>query len=98
MLITGQNRPFHLTIDQLKLWLGIDKDKYKHKDGRDRVDHLEARVLKPSQKSLDESCPYTFTYEKIRVNPKNPKEPCYRVYAISKYQPQFRDPYLEERT
>ena len=69
--------------------------RYKHKDGRDRVDHLEARVLKPSQKSLDESCPYTFTYEKIRVNPKNPKSPVTGFMLYPKYQPQFRDPYLE---
>jgi hypothetical protein len=95
MLITGQNRPFHLTIDQLKLWLGIDKDKYKDKDGRDRINNLCMRVLDPSQKSLDESCPYTFTYEKIRVNPKNSKSPVTGFMLYPKYQPQFRDPYLE---
>ena len=31
-------------------------------------DNIEARVIKPAQKALDNSCPYTFTYSKIKAN------------------------------
>ena len=64
MIMSGQEKPFKLSIAELKSWLGIPQDKYR-KDGRDRIDHLEERVLRPVKRMLDETCPYTFTYEKI---------------------------------
>ena len=67
MVLSGQERPFKLSIDDLKSWLGIAPDKYR-KDGKDRVDHIEDRILRPVKKLLDENCPYTFTYDKIRAN------------------------------
>ena len=39
------------------------------KNGKDRIDHFEERVLKPAKAALDESCPYTFNYVKVRENP-----------------------------
>ena len=39
-------------------------DKYKDKNGKDRIDNFEERVLKPAKAALDESCPYTFNYVK----------------------------------
>ena len=72
MIMSGQERPFRLSIAELKSWLGIPAEKYR-KDGKDRIDHLEERVLRPVKKLLDSTCPYTFTYKKIRENPANSK-------------------------
>ena len=44
MVMSGQEKPFYKTIPELKDWLGISPDKYK-KDGKDRVDHIEERIL-----------------------------------------------------
>ena len=74
MIMSGQERPFRLSIAELKSWLGIPAEKYR-KDGKDRIDHLEERVLRPVKRMLDETCPYTFTYEKLRENPNNCKSP-----------------------
>ena len=46
MIMSGQEKPLRLSIEELKSWLGIAPDKYK-KDGKDRIDHLEERVLRP---------------------------------------------------
>ncbi len=95
MVLSGQERPFQLMIPDLKNWLGIPLDKYQ-KDGKDRVDHLEDRILRPVKKLLDDNCPYTFTYEKIRANPRNGKSPVvgFRFFPI--YQDKFRDQELEK--
>ena len=95
MVLSGQERPFKLSIDDLKSWLGIAPDKYK-KDGKDRVDHIEDRILRPVKKLLDENCPYTFTYEKIRANPHNGKSVAvgFKFYPV--YQDKYRDQELEQ--
>ena len=49
----------HLSLENLKDRLGIPADKYKDKNGKDRIDHFEERVLKPAKAARDESCPYT---------------------------------------
>ena len=69
MIMSGQERPLRLSIAELKNWLGIPADKYT-KDGKDRIDHLEERVLRPVKRMLDDTCPYTFTYEKLRQQQK----------------------------
>jgi hypothetical protein len=95
MVLSGQERPFQLMIDDLKSWLGIAPDKYK-KGGKDRVDHIEDRILRPVKKLLDENCPYTFTYEKIRANPNNGKSVAvgFKFYPV--YQDKYRDQELEK--
>ena len=40
----------------IKERLGIPADKYKDKNGKDRIDNFEERVLKPAKAALDESC------------------------------------------
>lgn len=59
------------------------------------IDHFEERVLKPAKAALDESCPYTFNYVKVRENPNNKRSKVtgFRFYPV--YQPQFRDEELE---
>lgn len=56
---------------------------------------FEERVLKPAKAALDESCPYTFNYVKVRENPNNKRSKVtgFRFYPV--YQPQFRDEELE---
>ncbi len=94
MIMSGQERPLRLSIAELKNWLGIPADKYT-KDGKDRIDHLEERVLRPVKRMLDDTCPYTFTYEKIRQNPSNCKSPVVGFELIPVYQEKFRDQELE---
>lgn len=98
MLISGGGDPIYLTVDDFKEKFGIDADDYKDKNGKNRIDNLEARVIKPAQKALDESCPWTFTYSKVRANERNPKSPvvAFRFFPIE--QPHFRDPELEQRS
>ena len=97
MAMSGQNQPRQMTIEQLKDWLAIPQDSYKT-DGKDRIDHLEARILKPVKKVLDEICPYSFTYEKVRQNPNNKKSPIIGFVLRSKYMPKNRDPELEKKS
>ena len=94
MIMSGQERPFRLSIAELKSWLGIPAEKYR-KDGKDRIDHLEERVLRPVKRMLDETCPYTFTYEKLRENPNNCKSPVVGFELMPVYQEKFRDQELE---
>ena len=51
--------------------------------------------MKPAKAALDESCPYTFNYVKVRENPNNKRSKVtgFRFYPV--YQPQFRDEELE---
>ena len=87
--------PLDISLDNLKERLGIPADKYKDKNGKDRIDNFEERVLKPAKAALDESCPYTFNYVKVRENPNNKRSKVtgFRFYPV--YQPQFRDEELE---
>ena len=94
MIMSGQERPLRLSIAELKNWLGIPADKYT-KDGKERIDHLEERVLIPVKRMLDDTCPYTFTYEKLRQNPSNCKSPVVGFELIPVYQEKFRDQELE---
>lgn len=97
LLVSGQDYELDVTVDNFKMMLGIPADKYKTKDGKNRIDHLEERVIKPTQKILNDTCPYTFVYEKYRENDRNPKSPVKGFRFHSVYQPQFRDPELEKQ-
>lgn len=97
MFISEKDTPINITIDNLKERLGISKDDYKRSNGKDRIDHLEERVIKPSQKALNDSCPYTFKYEKIRENPDNKRSPVKSLRITPVFQPQFRDKNLEKK-
>ena len=96
MLMSGKTEPLYMTVEDFKKWLGIADDLYRDSKGKHRINNLEARVIKPSQKALNDTCPYTFIYEKIRLNSRNPKSPVIGFRFYSKYQPQFRDPELEK--
>ena len=49
MLMSGQVYPLDISLENLKDRLGIPADKYKDKNGKDRIDHFEERVLKPAK-------------------------------------------------
>ena len=74
-----------MTIESFRKWLGIPEDKYIKKDGTYRIDNIEARIIKPAQKELDETCPYSFEYTKIRENPKNPRSKVTQFLFYPKY-------------
>ncbi len=95
MLLSGQDHiKFYFSISELKNWLGIAPEKYRQ-GGKDRVDHLEERVLKPIKKILDETCPYSFTYEKIRQNKDCKNSPVVAFEIIPVCIPKNRDMELE---
>ena len=52
-------------------------------------------MLRPVKRMLDETCPYTFTYEKLRENPNNCKSPVVGIELRPVYQTKFRDQELE---
>lgn len=95
MFMSGQTRPLNISIDNLKERLGIPANMYKNRNGRDRIDHLEERVLKPAKAALDRCCPYTFSYIKVRENPRNGHSKVIGFRFYPRYQPQFRDDKLE---
>lgn len=111
MLMSGQTRPFNFTIERLFEWLGIPltdttitdkngnkkevKAPYRDKNGKFRIDNIEAKVIKPAKEVLDNSCPYSFDYIKLKENERNPRSKVigFRFYPV--YQPKFRDEELE---
>lgn len=113
MLMSGQTRPFDFTIEKLFEWLGIPledttiidksgkkkevKAPYRDKNGKFRIDNIETKVIKPAKEVLDNSCPYTFDYIKIKENDRNPRSRVigFRLFPI--YQQKFRDPDLEKK-
>ena len=94
MLMRGKY-PFDISLDNLKDRLGIPADKYKDKNGKDRIDNFEERVLNLQRLRLMRVAPYTFNYVKVRENPNNKRSKVtgFRFYPV--YQPQFRDEELE---
>ncbi len=94
LMVSKQSKPLVYSIDLLKNMLGIDSEAYKDKDGNDRIDNFEKAVLKPVQEALDNSCPYTFDWDKIRVNPRNPRSKVTGFKIIPVYQPKYRDEQL----
>jgi len=94
ILLSGEGNPFMLRISDMKSWLGIPEDSYK-RNGKDRIDHIESRILKPTQKLLRERCPWTFTYKKIRESESNSKSPVIGFFFQPVYLPRNRDVDLE---
>ncbi len=67
LLMSGGGDPIDMDIPTFRKWLGIeDTDYIDRKTGKQRTDNMEQRIIKPSQKALDETCPWTFSYEKIK--------------------------------
>jgi hypothetical protein len=91
LLLSGQTAPIQLKTATIKQILGINPDKYT------RSDNFEMRVLVPSQQQLNEHCPYSFTFEKVRENADNNRSPVigYRFFPV--YLPSNRDAELEKR-
>lgn len=96
MLMSGQKNAFEFTIQKLKEWLGIPEDMYKTSTGKDRIDNIEARILKPTKEILDNSCPYSFDYIKKKENPDNKTSKVIGFVLIPIYQPKYRDTKLEK--
>ena len=96
MLISGQKAPIQMTIENFRKWLGIPEDKYIKKDGTHRIDNIEARIIKPAQKELDKTCPYSFEYKKIRENPKNPRSKVTQFIFYPKYNSEEPRPRTRE--
>ena len=97
MFISEQNSPKSITIEHLKERLGISENEYKDSKGHHRIDNREARIIKPAQKALTESCPYTFKYNKKRKNKDNKRSPVTSLELIPVKQPQHRDQKLEKK-
>lgn len=113
LLMSGQKKPFEFSIEKLFEWLAIplkdtailDKDgmpknvkaAYRDKNGKFRIDNIEAKVIKPAKEILDKTCPYTFDYTKLKENERNPRSRVigFRFYPV--YQPKFRDQELEKK-
>lgn len=113
LLMSGQKSPFEFSIEKLFEWLAIplkdtailDKDgmpkivkaAYRDKNGKFRIDNIEAKVIKPAKEILDKTCPYTFDYTKLKENERNPRSRVigFRFYPI--YQPKYRDQELEKK-
>lgn len=94
LMVSKQSTPLTYSIELLKSMLGISPDAYKDADGNDRIDNFEKAVLKPVQEALDNSCPYTFDWEKVRVNPRNPRSKVTGFRIIPVPQPKYRDAQL----
>lgn len=73
LLMSERKGKLNMTIDFFRGWMGLPDDRYIDKNGNHRIDHLEERIIRPAKKALDETCPWSFTYEKVRENPKNSK-------------------------
>lgn len=67
---------------------------YRDKNGNFRIDHIDERVLKPVQKALDETCPWSFRYEKIRENPDKKTSKVIGFRFFPTYIDKNRDPKL----
>ncbi len=95
MLMSNQTEPLDMTIESFKKWLGIPDDMYKTADGKDRINNIEDKILKPTMEELNETCPYSFTYEKLRERPDyiRSRVKGFRFYPI--YLPKNRDMDLE---
>lgn len=67
---------------------------YRDKNGKFRIDNICARVIEPAKQVLDETCPWSFKYEKIQENPgrKTSKVVGFRFYPT--YIDKNRDPEL----
>lgn len=98
MLMSGGGDPHYMTVEDFKEWIGIDPEDYKDKNGKHRIDNLEERVIKPSQKLLDESCPWSFSYEKVKKDKRNSRSAVIGFNFIPKKQFQFRDLDLERKS
>lgn len=97
MLSENTKKRIDMPVDGFKRWMGIPDGKYRDSKGKDRIDNLENRIIRPAQKALDETCPWTFTYDKIREQPGNPRS---RVTGFAFYpvkQPHLADLALKER-
>lgn len=84
-LMANQRSPLTLSIDYLKSMFGIE-DKYA------QTGHFISRVVDPAQKELNETCPWTFTYKKLKSGR---KITALKLFPV--YQPQFEDSELKER-
>lgn len=97
LLCNQDKKPIYKTVDELKDWLGIASDLYRTKEGADRIDNLENRILKPIKKALDESCPWTFNYTKKRENENSIRSRVIGFNIIPKRQLKYRDTDLERK-
>lgn len=95
ILVSGGGEPLYMSVEDFKKWAGIDENDYKDKNGKHRIDNLENRIIKPAQKALDESCPWTFTYEKVKKT-KHPRSAVIGFRFYPKEQRQHRDTELEK--
>lgn len=98
ILMSGGGTPHYMSVESFKDWIGIAPEDYKDKNGKHRIDNLEERVIKSSQKMLDETCPWSFTYEKVKKDSRNPRSAVIGFKFYPKEQFQFRDLDLERKS
>ena len=75
-LMSGQKRPYFMTVDELREMFGVQN---KYKLPRD----LRKRIIDPAQKELDESSPYSFAVTEERDgNKKTSKIVGFNFYPV----------------
>lgn len=97
LLMSEKRSKINMPVDFFRSWMGIPDDKYMDKNGNNRIDHLEERIIRPAKKALDETCPWTFTYDKVREIPRNPKSRVIGFVFHPVHQPKLQDPELEKK-
>lgn len=85
-LVSKQKSPLTMTVSQIREWFGVEEKSYK------RDSDFVKRVLAPSQKELDEHCPYSFDLEINRVNPRNERSKTLSYTIIPKHLIANHDP------
>lgn len=97
LLMSEKRSKINMPIDFFRSWMGLPDDRYVDKNGTHRIDHLEERIIRPAKKALDETCPWTFAYEKVREIPRNPKSRVIGFVFHPVKQPKLQDPELEKK-
>ena len=95
LLLSGPDCSVTMDIEDFRKWLGLPDDLYRYKNGKTRLDNIEKVIIKPSQKALDETCEWSFEYEKIKES-SHPRSSVKALHFWSVERPQNRNPEAEE--
>lgn len=98
LMVSGQQKPFYLDLESFRKWVGLKDTVYRKADGKSKVDKIVEKIINPSKEQLDKSCPWTFKYEVVRLNPKNSRSTPKGFMFYPKEQSKFRDPELEKNS
>ena len=89
-LLSGQTNPLDYSLEELRKMFSLEK-KFK------AVADIERYVLEVAQKELDESSPYSFTWERQKFHRGGATERKLSVTFYPKYIQKNKDPQLEKK-